>query len=630
MRSTLGFAPSVALCSHCTLLPHPIPQQPQLRPLLQQPEPLGAAKHALPACSVALLATCGIAAGARRLSGGVGGGARSFGSRGALGGGPRRRDNAARLPLSPLRPTSFVGIPANKQEAEAEAKLAFRDIEELTSPGEERQQLLRTMMLDYDKAKNTYMADVLAEEWYSLDDRQFLPQYLVEVCGRMVSFWSYRGNADRADLWMQRLFTDDPSQDGRLVSGVRAHQPTGNDAWSYCWDAIINVHVAAGNTSKAVNWLNSMLACDLKPQAGTGSAIIHHFLEIGNLEFVEQYMQKLCQCDAHPSWHAFKSVVQSCARRGLVREAQHWFKEAIASGTRVDVAMCSALINAFANRRTTKVNKARVSLAEDVVEQMKKTKVAPNVYIYGSLIAACARSVDAERAEHWLQQMSSQGIAPNEIVCRSVMNACAASGKPEKAQKWFDEMVRLNLEPGDRGFVTMVKAYSESGDMKRASAMIEEMHTKQMHPEERAYGALIGGFAKLGDVSQAVKVFRQLESKGIRPNIVHVNQVIDACGRAAPPEPQRAEELLRQALAAGLEPSVVTLLNLQKAMGKEPARKLLEDDLGVDTKSFPSDKYAGFDKRPELPSGMRKSARDQLDYKLRKFGRMPADDLKKS
>ncbi len=100
-------------------------------------------------------------------------------------------------------------------------------------------------------------------------------------------------------------------------------------------------------------------------------------------------------------------------------------------------------------------NSGRLDLSKSIFNELMATKnLKPNVYTYGSLMHACAKSKNHQLALKYLNQMIENGIVPNQVVFTSAMEACALSGNYKEALLVMDRMKRNKMRPD----LTMVNA----------------------------------------------------------------------------------------------------------------------------------------------------------------------------
>lgn len=116
----------------------------------------------------------------------------------------------------------------------------------------------------------------------------------------------------------------------------------------------------------------------------------------------------------------------------------------------------------------------KMELAKDLFTKLTTTtKLRPNVYTYGALMHACAKSRDFKKALGYLDLMQKQGITPNLVVFTSVIEACSEAGKYKEALGVMDRMKSLGMKPDLTMINAAIKACSVSGAMDEAELLVE-------------------------------------------------------------------------------------------------------------------------------------------------------------
>ena len=70
----------------------------------------------------------------------------------------------------------------------------------------------------------------------------------------------------------------------------------------------------------------------------------------------------------------------------------------------------------------------------------------PDVITYSSLIHACAKSSQVERAFQLVDKMQQQGVKPDVIMCNSLIQACSNSSQVKKAFQLLESLQPQELE----------------------------------------------------------------------------------------------------------------------------------------------------------------------------------------
>ena len=110
--------------------------------------------------------------------------------------------------------------------------------------------------------------------------------------------------------------------------------------------------------------------------------------------------------------------------------------------------------------------------ALDILKQMEaaagqgtddagRSAPAPNEYVYGAAIGACAVSARWEEALRLLRRMELDGLSPNVFCCNGALSACDRAGQPEAALALLESMrgrLRERAAPSVVSYCTTLSA----------------------------------------------------------------------------------------------------------------------------------------------------------------------------
>jgi len=159
-------------------------------------------------------------------------------------------------------------------------------------------------------------------------------------------------------------------------------------------------------------------------------------------------------------------------RKGKTDEALRIFETI----DRPSIRIINGAIDACARARPTRLKQAfeifeRTTASDDVLK--------PNVFTFGSLMNACNRARNVDKAMETLRSMEKDhGVAPNAIVYSSVISACARSEppKPQLALKLLKEAVEEKKIPMSVvGFNAAISACAQASDWENAIALLTRM-----------------------------------------------------------------------------------------------------------------------------------------------------------
>lgn len=213
--------------------------------------------------------------------------------------------------------------------------------------------------------------------------------------------------------------------------------------------------------------------------------------------------------------------------------------------------------------------------AEEVLRMMIKGKIEPDEISYNGVVLSYARNYGkrgyADNAQRVLEEMEKTDLPIDAFLFNTVMDAHAKSQTPESAEKALQLLIKLEQYGGKHG----------------------------IYPNTISYTTVIDSFAKAkseDSASNAEMVFRKMEAahksgnEDARPNNRSFNAVINAYVQtSAPGSALRAEQILMKMLTLSkngneeAKPNVVTFTTVMNGWAKsgesgsgERAQKIFE------------------------------------------------------
>lgn len=113
----------------------------------------------------------------------------------------------------------------------------------------------------------------------------------------------------------------------------------------------------------------------------------------------------------------------------------------------------------------------QLGVALDEFARLDKLGLAPTVHTYTSMINACVRAGETERAIGYLKEMEEAGVAPNEVTYTAVIKGLAADADMEGVRKMLNTMRKKGQTPNVRTFDTILRGCVRAGDSKMAMAI---------------------------------------------------------------------------------------------------------------------------------------------------------------
>ncbi|GAA6042011.1 hypothetical protein JCM8097_009144 [Rhodosporidiobolus ruineniae] len=179
------------------------------------------------------------------------------------------------------------------------------------------------------------------------------------------------------------------------------------------------------------------------------------------------------------------------------------------------------------------------AVALTLFEESQRLGVAPNVYLFNTLISKLSRARRAKESLEYFELMKQHGLTPSSITYGAIINACCKTGDDVSADYLFREMVtRPDFKPRVPPYNTMLQFYtSTKPDRQRALHYYDELVKARVPPTAHTYKLLLDTYGSTGDVPDLEsmrKVFdRLVRDKHVKVSGAHWASMITAYGIGA-------------------------------------------------------------------------------------------------
>lgn len=309
-----------------------------------------------------------------------------------------------------------------------------------------------------------------------------------------------------------------------------------------------------------------------------------------------QQMKESPDPNVRPNTISYNSVLTTCARAGLVSEAESLLKEMIHEYTRQNNSTTSAklhndikstiepniqsmaiLLHAY-SRSSNDPTLAAQKAESILTDSLPALGLKPNLQIYNNCLSCWGKAsspesfLPVERATALFREISElYGMQPDVVTYTALMNVWGRHGKPYEAETLLDELWELFLnskqeeahlyKPTGQTLTTVLHAWS-SQDPEQTEALLQRMAQDYgVSPNVYSYSVVLTAWAKHSASEEypdapdrALAILNGMEEYGgIQPNVVSYSTVIQAFseqGRA-----KEAEALLQKMLSSSEDDS---------------------------------------------------------------------------
>jgi pentatricopeptide repeat protein len=217
--------------------------------------------------------------------------------------------------------------------------------------------------------------------------------------------------------------------------------------------------------------------------------------------------------------------IVTLGRQGKTDEALEFFE----SLPRPSIRQINAAIDACARARPVRL--------EEAFEIQQTAAVPPNVYTFGSLMNACARAGNVNRARSVLRDMQSNyGVTPNAVVYHAAVKACdrAQPPQPDVAWKLLAEAREIGLALSVVGYNTAMSAAARAGQVEEAVALLNLMNSSDDDPlvpipDAVTYGTVLAVFERAGEWEQLFMFADRMQKEGHALDGMAITSILHAC-----------------------------------------------------------------------------------------------------
>merc|ERR1719456_1817174 len=230
--------------------------------------------------------------------------------------------------------------------------------------------------------------------------------------------------------------------------------------------------------------------------------------------------QDMLERKVRPTEATFAAMVEACVANGAVDDAIRVFAE-----MKEKIPDFATPASTYQTLIRVLVQRKQQDKALEIYEDMRKSKVPPNLATFNALIDVCARHGDVERAASLFRDMCALGVTPDLITYSTVIKGYCVQGDLEQAIQLFTLMRKRGLRPDQILFNSLLsgcaaakkpmRALAEQvlRDVEEAVRVTEAMSTKYGFQVNTAvHTCLLQAMLNHGRVADAMQVFAEMQS----------------------------------------------------------------------------------------------------------------------
>ncbi|CAM9349025.1 unnamed protein product [Hapterophycus canaliculatus] len=231
---------------------------------------------------------------------------------------------------------------------------------------------------------------------------------------------------------------------------------------------------------------------------------------------------------------AYNAAINACVEAGRSADARSLIKDMRERGLRPGRECFNSLLVACSSSHE----------ALDILAEMERALVAPDVASYTAAIGACSRGSDLPAALALFETMQRPpSAAPTKPATAGIAFSTAVDPKNSGDRTTVRHRgVRGPPRADAQAYGAAAAACARGLDHKAAVRLLTEMRQAGLRPGRPMFGAVIDACARRGKWEEAIKLLEEMTESGVAPALPHYSSAIFACSLGG--NPTKGLELL--------------------------------------------------------------------------------------
>ena len=272
------------------------------------------------------------------------------------------------------------------------------------------------------------------------------------------------------------------------------------------------------------------------------------------------FYDEMRESSISPNRITYNSLIDTCVKTGKMNMVWKFYDEMIKENIRPDNFTYSILINGIKTCSTRKEDLYKTLQMHSALKECGEFQ--PDEILYNSMIDACVKFNELDKAFELFKEMSSRGIKPSSITYGILIKAYGKSNNLEKAFKIFEIMKNENITINDVTYGCLMDACVKNDQVDMAVVLLNRMREDKIPVNTVLMTTLIKGFSRQSRYVEAMKVFEAMKTNPrSKPNLITYNCILDSCVRGG--QLQKAISLFEE-MDGRVRPDLITYSTLIK------------------------------------------------------------------
>jgi len=314
--------------------------------------------------------------------------------------------------------------------------------------------------------------------------------------GSMIKAYGRAHDTKRVwDIWHQMM--SDPAQLTSVTLGCMVEALVANGQSQEAWDLVQGL-LKDEDTKVLVN----TVIC---------SSILKGFAYTKDTEKVMEVYRQMQANEIQPNTITFNTMLNAFAQCGTMQYAPQLLQDMKAAHPAVepDIVTYSTLVKGYCYAGC-------LDRALQVFSDMQQEKrCMPDEVLFNSLLGGCAKEFRLEEALQLLDQMRKTGVAPSNFTLSMLVKLMCRCRRLDQAFSMLDDMskeykFKINIQV----YTCLIQGCFHNGQIDKALAVYSRIISDGLQPDAMTYTVLVRGFLRAGNLSKATELVRHAHGLG--------------------------------------------------------------------------------------------------------------------
>jgi pentatricopeptide repeat protein len=330
---------------------------------------------------------------------------------------------------------------------------------------------------------------------------------------------------------------------GRLTSALRAFRSQGTVPSEHAYATVLKAYGHARALPDVHATWNDMLERKVRPTEATFAAMVEACVANGAVDdAIRAFSEMKAQIpDFATPASTYHTLIRVLVQRKQQDKAMEIYEDMRESKVQPNLATFNALIDVCARH-------GNVEKGGQLFRDMCALGVTPDLITYSTVIKGYCVVGDLEQALMLFTLMRKRGVMPDAVLFNSILDGAARKQMTSLVEQVFNDMESSGVAPGNFTLSILVKMYGRSHDLETAFSYFDTLPQKYgFEPNAQVYACMMGACASCGRVAQALEIFEKIQN----PDGKAYTTII--AGSLKHGDVAGAVRLLGRALAAGAQ-----------------------------------------------------------------------------